>query len=275
MKTRAQKAGIIPEIDEARTALIETPRSIAFKESKTIAEAGKFARDNLGLSGSSFSGCHIDIANAWNESLTKNLSEFPDVQGLKYVGSFVDAKKKYVQAKTKSITELLKTQYPGIDEERLASTAKKAAQRFAVETYNPNAYGLTYFGDIESIQGIAVNDRFADNPEMLRLVRKREVAGQFKVIGGDSFTATADHEFGHVLDRWLGISDNKDVRDIYDDLLRNEGTSRLSTYGISNINEMIAEAWAEYRNNPAPRETATRIAEIILRRYAEWKKLNS
>jgi len=42
----------------------------------------------------------------------------------------------------------------------------------------------------------------------------------------------------------------------------------LSEYAQSNIAEFIAEAWAEYRNNPSPRPIAQSIAELIRQRYA-------
>jgi len=275
MKKRAKKAKIDKEIKKAREVLVEQPKKLEYRESRTIAEANKFARNDLGLTGSSYSGCHVEAANEWNRSLVKNLNQFPEVQGLRYVGSFADAKKKYTAARTETLLEKLKADYPGFSEETLRKSAKKMARKAAEQTYVSSAHGLMYYGDIDEIKGIALNDRLASNPEWHRMLRKREVNNRYKVIGGDSIGAIADHEFGHVLDNWLDISDNSDVQRIFSKLKADDGVELLSGYGTSNIHEMIAESWAEWRNNPVPRETATSVAEIILRRYAEWKKQNS
>ena len=51
-------------------------------------------------------------------------------------------------------------------------------------------------------------------------------------------------------------------------------TEELSRYAWQNDNpnryaEFIAEAWAEYCNNPSPREIAQSVGEIVEREYAK------
>ena len=49
-------------------------------------------------------------------------------------------------------------------------------------------------------------------------------------------------------------------------------TESLSEYAAESIDEFIAEAWAEYCNNPNPCETAKKVGERAEEMYKAWKK---
>ena len=85
----------------------------------------------------------------------------------------------------------------------------------------------------------------------------------FHPQGCASRKATVDHELGHALDTSYGISNSKEFSDIYNKYSKDDISGGLSQYGSSNRKEFLAEAWAEYNNNPNPRPMATEIGNLI------------
>ena len=87
---------------------------------------------------------------------------------------------------------------------------------------------------------------------------------------------------GHQLDDLLGLRHMPEVQKLFDELVTiKDGvedfsriTEELSSYAWNNDNtdryaEFIAEAWAEYCNNPSPRKVAQKLGSIIEREYAK------
>jgi hypothetical protein len=48
-----------------------------------------------------------------------------------------------------------------------------------------------------------------------------------------------------------------------------DAVTKVSRYAATNPKELVAEAWAEYRNSPQPREVARLIGELIERKAKE------
>ena len=83
-----------------------------------------------------------------------------------------------------------------------------------------------------------------------------------------------DHEIGHQLDDMLGISKMPEVQNLITSLTNEQITANLSRNSWKNGNsnphrEFVAEAWAEYCNNPTPRPIAKTIGQLI---ESEYKK---
>lgn len=83
---------------------------------------------------------------------------------------------------------------------------------------------------------------------------------------------------GHQLDSLLGISNLPEIKSLFDSRSQAQITEGLSTYAWNNQNankygEMIAEAWAEYCNNPEPREIAKTVGSRIILEYSEYEKM--
>ena len=58
------------------------------------------------------------------------------------------------------------------------------------------------------------------------------------------------------------VNGNKDkyINDLYDQFMKEDKPEeKLSSYAKTNVKEFIAEGYCEYRNNPTPREYATKI----------------
>ena len=73
---------------------------------------------------------------------------------------------------------------------------------------------------------------------------------------------------GDIFDTWVHPYNMEpiDIKDIFNntDLL-----NELSDYGAYNIQEMIAEGWAEFRGSANPRDIAKKIGGIIENAYKE------
>ena len=122
-----------------------------------------------------------------------------------------------------------------------------------------------------------MNERFAANYESFIKTLEDCVQNKIHPKGCSTIKSIADHEIGHILDDVLGLFTDNYIKGLFGKLTPNQITEGLSEYAWSNttnppIKEFIAEAWAEFRNNPKPRELAKKVGEYILRRYAEWKK---
>jgi SPP1 gp7 family putative phage head morphogenesis protein len=79
------------------------------------------------------------------------------------------------------------------------------------------------------------------------------------------------HELGHAMDALLGLRRQPELLDLWRNRVsqfsRAEAADQLSIYGTTNIAEMIAEAWTEYRHAPTPRPLAVEIGRLIERAY--------
>lgn len=119
----------------------------------------------------------------------------------------------------------------------------------------------------------------------------------------DSLRYIMDHELGHQLDFLMDVKNQNEIMDMYDKgmlertvpspiqmqnssgpVFKMDGTpmmqssqtlkfleTELSHYSIARednpASEMIAEAWAEYRNSKTPRPYAKKIGDFIMNRY--------
>lgn len=108
--------------------------------------------------------------------------------------------------------------------------------------------------------------------------QNREVGINFHPEGCTSQKSIVDHEIGHALDKTYGISHYdayaKELGDknweakaefntLWKESKKGDMGSLLSKYAASDKKEFLAEGWSEYKNNPNPRETATKIGKII------------
>lgn len=90
-----------------------------------------------------------------------------------------------------------------------------------------------------------------------------DVKSQWHPEGCNTVSSVFDHEIGHQIDYAVGLRTNKELMELWSSLSRSEIKEGLSSYGAENIAEFIAEGYAEYCNNPKPRELAMKIGQII------------
>ena len=80
---------------------------------------------------------------------------------------------------------------------------------------------------------------------------------------------------GHQLDYLLDLSKNQKIKDIRKKAARasmqnsakENIAEQLSGYANKNMAEFIAEAYAEYKNNPKPRPIAQELGDTIIEIY--------
>ncbi|MDR3216997.1 MAG: hypothetical protein LBT55_06240 [Clostridiaceae bacterium] len=87
--------------------------------------------------------------------------------------------------------------------------------------------------------------------------------------GCNSADSVFYHEIGHLLDFMFELSEAPEILRYYNRLTEGQIKSGLSEYATHNMREFIAEAFAEYRSNPMPREIALYIGKFISRRCKE------
>ncbi|MDE7364524.1 MAG: hypothetical protein K2N27_06520, partial [Ruminococcus sp.] len=131
---------------------------------------------------------------------------------------------------------------------------------------------ISKYPEFPEFYGISVSDKFGNNSKNFISILKNEVKLRHRPVGCDTIKSVLDHEIGHQLDNLLGIRNNPDITSIFDYTTSEELKDMLSGYAVNNSNrnkyaEMIAEAWAEYCNNPEPRPIAKYIGDIIIQEY--------
>lgn len=266
------------ELAEARLALLRMG-STTRVQFKTLQEAEEFCQNILNLN-AKFTGCSVTAVNSWVQGLVDMQEVFPDLvrNNLRFVGECHERNKiawdAYYQhqlQKSKQMNPRLKP----ADHEKLAKKKAddyvkknlKIAPGVMAESWSP-VYPL------EDCRGICMNNQFFGNSRKAAASLKDQVSRQWHPVACDTTKAVFDHEFGHQLDKWLGIQSETDVAAIFSGASAADMKAGLSEYGATNLNEMVAEAWSEYCNNPNPRPIAQKVGETVERKYIEWAKKN-
>ena len=246
-----------------------------FAPAKSIKEAEAFARDIIGIPNVSFKGVDIRVANSMNESLNNAMSYCPELRKrMQFFGSAQERNKQIKKELEDYFTKYFEPRY-GAGSPLASKYGKKYASRI-VGKVSSNTYALAYSGEVrgsgvtdelrsivQKWSGIGVNSNMAKDFEDMLAQVKHDVSIGWHPIGCDTIRSIFDHEFGHQLSFAFDLSKNETIKDMYFGKTKTERSLAVSQYGSMNIEEFIAEAYAEYVNNPNPREAAKIIGEII------------
>jgi hypothetical protein len=148
---------------------------------------------------------------------------------------------------------------------------KKAAQ---IKAGNETAH---FSWDMESKKGHIRFNENVINKGHFKLMQEYAAESGFHPPKCDNIKATADHEFGHAIERYIleknqNAQSYKELKRFYDDLWqKDEIGTKLSKYGSTNFSDFIAEGYSEYKNNKPPREVAQKIGELLTKAYMEAK----
>lgn len=247
-----------------------------FKPAENIQEAEQFARDS-GVENVSFKNVDLEIANDMNKSLSEHFNDFPELKkNIHFWGTAQEKKsflgdivKKHYEKHYEAYREAYGSKY--IDK-RIKS---KVSSYFRTSGEWAHAFDHRDYFKNEMFSGIAINKKYGSDLPLLKSGLKRSLETKFHPVGCDTVKSVFDHEFGHQLDYLLKISENQEFLDIYRYGVNGKHvtTNNLSKYAVNTTNarinkkETIAEAWAEYRNNPEPRDIAKAIGELIEKEY--------
>lgn len=247
-----------------------------FKPAENIQEAEQFARDS-GVENVSFKNVDLEIANDMNKSLSEHFNDFPELKkNIHFWGTAQEKKsflgdivKKHYEKHYEPYREAYGSKY--IDKR----IKKQVSSYFRTSGEWAHAFDHRDYFKNEMFSGIAINKKYGSDLQLLKSGLKRSLETKFHPVGCDTVKSVFDHEFGHQLDYLLKISENQEFLDIYRYGVNGKHvtTNNLSKYAVNTTNakinkkETIAEAWAEYRNNPEPRDIAKAIGELIEKEY--------
>lgn len=262
---------------------IEVSKDAKFEPAKTIKEANEYARATLGVD-AEYKGLDIRCVNEWNRGLTDMKQKFPELfeEKIRFVGESHErnaAVKQFVyEERLRRYAQVGST--GKIAEDEAKRYANSFIRKYLAVSKDEMASSWTPSDDFAQFSGICMNKGFFKNFDEAVKSKEYQVSIKWKPKGTATIKGTFDHEFGHQLDRWLGVGKQPDIQKLFDSRSRDKITDDLSEYAWNNGNsdrysEMIAEGWTEYCNNPEPRPMATEIGKTIERLYEEWKKKNT
>lgn len=236
-----------------------------FKVARTVKEAADWAVEKNLADYVDYKTIKPEVANAWNKSLYDHLREFPALRKNQvFTGTAQAQMARWRSINVERYIEMLRKANPHLPDYDFRPHAERAipAKRIPSDTY-----AISW--DQPDVRGVAINAKWGKDPEALKNALAKDVASGFHPISCDTIRSVVDHELGHQIDSLLGLSLDADVVRLYNEAKLTGIKEEVSVYAATNINEFIAECWAESCNNPTPRFCASRVAEIVRKRYAD------
>ncbi|MCP4023724.1 MAG: hypothetical protein GY729_17905 [Desulfobacteraceae bacterium] len=226
-KLRDQLKGDLASLKGKLAAGAATKTAAKFEPQKTVKAAEKWAIDNDLADVVDYGDLEVDFVNAINEKLFELKKDFPDTrQGLKFVG------------------DMQKRGDTPIDQS--AAGASRRTGKYAGISFNPNYFKEQYIKKTREIW------------------KTSEETGYF-AKGTSDILSTIDHEIGHIIDFTTqnSLSAINKIDAFYKKTGKEKLQSDLSYYGSTDPEEMIAEAYAEFKYNPKPRKLCLQIMNLI------------
>lgn len=250
-----------------------------FTPAESIPKAEEFVRDVLKIPNVSYKGVDVTTANEWNRGLFDTFRKFPALrERFGFVGECHERNAALKPIVQQHYTDVYVKKYPDVSLEVLQPYIDKSvAKQMKALSVSHNTLAQSFSSSVDEYKpfsGISVNrDAGKDSATFIERL-KSNVRSKFHPEGCDTIRSVLDHEIGHQLDDLLGIGNLQNIQNLFTKHNLRELTDGLSEYAWNNKNpnkfsEMIAEGWAEYCNNPNPREIAKKIGETI---EAEYKK---
>ena len=123
-----------------------------------------------------------------------------------------------------------------------------------------------------------MNEKYGAKTTTIEGLASAAVLSKWNPEGTGTIKAYIDHELGHQIDSLTGARNNSAIQKLYNDIDAQGGVKAMqeavSRYAHqksggnpNKYSEFVAEAWAEYRNNPNPRQTAKQVGQIIEQLY--------
>lgn len=263
---------------------IEISKGAEFEPAESIKEAESYAKDVLGIPNVSYKGVDITTANEWNRGLSDTFNRFPELkENFGFVGECHERNKALKPVVEQHYWGIVEKKYPQFPKDQLKPYVDKQVNSFmrksvsvGKDTFAQSWSPIT--DEYQIFSGVTVNKDWGKDSVKFIEALKKNVASKWHPESCDTIRSVLDHEVGHQLDALLSISDLPEIRNLFDFRDQHKITEELSRYAWDNRNtnkygEMIAEAWAEYCNNPSPREIAKTVGERIISEYDEYEKL--
>ena len=291
-KMRADRAKDMQRVEKNKTSFVPyTPQ-------KTVAAAAKFVVQSNYAAAANFGKMNIESVNAQVSALSFHLERFPELAAEQRNMGSVQVRAKGMreirkEAQRAWATQMLKDLNPTLSDQLLTETVEQYLDdKHKLEKTNPRLWGYSV-GDAHCREnerdwkGVFFNEKYAGNTELFQQTLDHNVKTQWHPMGCNTVKSVADHEYGHQMDNLLNLVDKarfgtKDFNDsrmrkIWESAKEKGIKESVSQYAAQDREEFIAECWAEYLNNPEPRETAMAMGKLIETIYSEKfgnKKVN-
>lgn len=259
-------AKLDPELQAVGKKMVEQAAELVkkpvFVPAATVKEAEKWMMDNDVVDLCNFGKIKdVDLVNEWNRAMFEHIQEFPELRkNQRFTGSSQAQVRTWYKDQIAKTAEWFRQNYGGISETESIEKAKKIVKRMKVGNF------WAWSWNQKIVQGISINEKWATQPDKLQQSLLSSLFSGFHPINCETIKSIVDHELGHQLDALLDLSSDKGIIDIRK--ATQDIKQELSEYAKTNIAEFIAEAWAEYRNNPNPRPVAKQVGDLIRERYA-------
>ncbi len=233
---------------------------------KTIKEAKQIAEEYNLADAIDFTGLDVEVANDMIAGISDALEDFPELRkNLKFIGAAQARNNRYVAIKTEEIVARFRQVYGADPSETelkvIKQRAKNAAGKVPGDCYAQST-------DDKTVGGISFNSKMGKSAKGIQELLGRDVQSGFHPPGCDTVKSVVDHEMAHEIDKLLGLTKGRTISDpalraIIAQYTPEQVVDGLSRYAKTSAAEVIAEAWSEYKNNPQPREIATKIGDYI------------
>lgn len=231
-------------------------------------ELQEYVRRNNLATFADFGSLNQKVSRDLVQAIYSAKKEFPFLQ-MSYVGS-LQSRNQFAQEKLRQhYTEAYQKANPTVSLDALRPHIEKRVQKDMEDfSFESDDIAISYYFDKEEsfadgarklAIGIAVNEDLASNYENTQAMCERMVRKGASPQGCTTIKSVIDHEIAHQISDKIGAHNDPDIQSLFDKFSRQSEercADLLSTYAKTDIHEFIAEAWAEYSNNPNPRRIA-------------------
>lgn len=259
---------------------IKKSNGLGFVPARTAAEAQSWASGHNIANHVSYKGItarNVQVVNEWNQGIYEAQRRFPELRAnFDFIGTCQERNKYINQQRLEEYYRALKASNPGATEKALREYAEKHVPK--MQPIPANVYAQSFSG--KHGKGISVNQAWGNDIGRFQAALRNDVRTRWHPVGCDTIKSVVDHELAHQIDDLLQLSEREEVKDLFfggktrilSEVRKEELASGLSRYSYDNKNknpvrEFVAEAWAEYCNNPEPRPLARQIGEIVEKVY--------
>jgi SPP1 gp7 family putative phage head morphogenesis protein len=286
LEKRYMRLGVGIDVNAPKPPITKTPKikeevkkeeGLKYVPVKTAKEAEEWVLKNTSITHVNFKGLNIDVINQMNESLAYHINLDPRItEKLKYFGTtqgqyYLEYMER-VKEDAKSLVNIYKKNpswVEGKDYETAFAYAKKTVKMQHTDAYAHN-WDVSLRG--YDFSGIAVNRKWGQANGVLEERLLNDSIKKWHPEGCDNFKSIIDHEFAHAMDEVHNLKMNPEIYRVFSETDRFEKADILSLYSGTSEEEFLAEAWAEYLNNPNPRPLAKQIGDFIVTKVKEVKK---
>lgn len=229
---------------------------------RTVAEAEEWVREREWANTVSFKGFSLEAAQGFVDSLARNKQM--DVHHKMFFENL---------GNNREINRISREQRRAHAEEmvtRLGYKKGDADYEWEVEQFlrkddmrmARNAWAQYMSGSMGVRASILMAYDFARKGAKAEPDLQRSVDVKWHPVGTASYKAIIDHEAGHF---WASHVLTKNAQQANSLFAQHRRTAKeeLSEYAAKNVQEFLAEGWAEYLNNPQPRPLAREIGQLI------------